>query len=376
MQVVDSEELFFTEIKEMNLIYPHPDLIPKLAVAVLIILYEACHASAQPAADEDLRKALGAWRTRQTQIKSFDVHWSGSETRTSKAGLPGKQNKAPPKDATFPISMRFALDSGNRVRFEYEHKSWEPDRGEYIPAKTIAVFDGERRIVFSPQGYDFPDAAITKKGTAETARHVQNLPVRLAFRAFDSSLGMFDEDRLTIAQEKGIVGDSTCIILRHDENSVWLDPAKEYIPIRYYDVRNGKTIRFIEMEYSLSKDHGWVPSAWKNSWFTPKGDLKDAMRATVTKCEINQTIPDDAFRIVYPTGTMVSDYVADQRYILRDGGAKRLIRDGEYDGTNYETLRDTNAPGSLNVWIMVLIGLASAIVIVALVVSWRRSRAA
>jgi hypothetical protein len=64
----------------------------------------------------------------------------------------------------------------------------------------------------------------------------------------------------------------------------------------------------------------------------------------VEQFALNETIEDTAFQVTFPVGTWVRDYRTDEKYILREGGARREIEAGEFTGDNYEQLLHSEPP--------------------------------
>ena len=66
---------------------------------------------------------------------------------------------------------------------------------------------------------------------------------------------------------------------------------------------------------------------------------------SVTKYEFNVEIPISEFRFEFPAGTFVTDERNKERWILREGGKKRMITQPEINaGWSYEQLAATE-PG-------------------------------
>lgn len=322
---------------------------------------------------DDLKKIVAQWQTYESRIRSFDVSCSGRETKTAAASTlpPGVKGVPADSDATFPITLRFALDAERRVIFEYNGQKWSSSRKAYVPFRVHEVFNAGLRSVHFPEGEDIPSAHLSSDEAGTTVRDVRTMPIRLAFCASHTQFGLFDAPALKLTNRKAIIDGSAMVVLQQNENEVWLDPARQYVPIRYYQNLHGKLDRFIEVDYSFDQRHGWLPKAWKNVDLAPSGELVSSMSLTVTKCTINERIPDEDLKQEYPPGTWVSNYISNERYLVREGGHKRPIRPGEFDGTNYDTLLRTEPGGSseptwkpMLIWVAVATLLASTVLIV------------
>jgi hypothetical protein len=81
-----------------------------------------------------------------------------------------------------------------------------------------------------------------------------------------------------------------------------------------------------------------VPTAWTTGLFGRADSIAQGWQTTSVKYKLNETIPDSTFQLSYPPGTWVRDYITNETYILLEGGKKRPILPGEFDGKNYEEL--------------------------------------
>ena len=78
------------------------------------------------------------------------------------------------------------------------------------------------------------------------------------------------------------------------------------------------------------------------------------------------------FELRLPPGTWVNDYVKKEKYILRDGGVRRPIVHGEFNGSNYRQLLEHDPPGQRRFWLLVAVNLAICLVLIFAVAFYRR----
>lgn len=297
-----------------------------------------------------VEKIIGVWEARETRIKSLDFICSGQEQlsaemarRFSAGGAEGASEK--PHDTSFEVRHRFAVDPTGRVRFEVEGKKWSAKEGRYVPETVEEVIDGRVGKTFYRQGVqEFPNLHIKAKKESGTGRDVRSLPLRLIYRPFDPALGQFTREHLVLAPVKGVVEGRPCLIVKHGDADIWVDPSKNFAPVRYLESRRGTLKRSIEIKYSEDKDFGWVPKSWTNVYLTPKGDILNSVSATVKEYTLNPDLPERTFDIEYPAGTWINDYTSKEYYIFRGEGDKRHVRPGEFDGTNYQELLHSDPP--------------------------------
>jgi hypothetical protein len=76
------------------------------------------------------------------------------------------------------------------------------------------------------------------------------------------------------------------------------------------------------------------------------GGIEESWDTRSVKYELNEIIPDSAFQLAFPPGTMVRDSIAKGNYLVLENGEKRPVLPGEYTGKNYEELLHSK-PGQL-----------------------------
>lgn len=333
-----------------------------------------------------LHVILDAWKSRQERIEAFDFSCAGIEFRSKRLAVGflqtlGKQPEdyVELNDATFKVRIRFTVDRRGRVRMEYDGRVWSTREHKYVSSHGIDEFNGKVSESFFPVGPSgFPGAHISRGSAAEIARDARILPIRLVYRPIDTVMGVVNPQLLVVTNEREIVNARPCIILKSTRERIWVDPERDFVPVRYSRTRRGTIDRTIEIAYARNDQNGWVPKEWTNVRFEPKGNTLDSMTLRVTEFTINKDIPDSLFKNEYPVGTWVHNYITDEEYIVREGGAKRPIRPGEYDGTNYEELRDSEPPesGKSRFWKYIIIAnLAALIVVVLAFIYFRRKKA-
>lgn len=337
---------------------------------------------------------VAAWKDRQRQVRTFDFLCSGQEfeRKPSDAEL-SMSDRVPaggpsPTDITFPITMRFVYEAKGRARLDYKGRIWSSHRGGYVDEEAISLFDGHLcKTLFPSSQLGFPSAHIYQGTASKVGNNLRVLPLSLALRPFDKTLGMFDPARLVLTDKRGVTDGRTCLILRYEERPtwsdpalVWVDPERGFLPLRCEQKRRGATVQSISISYLRDAKHGWVPSAWTNTQLAPKtGEVVNSVTAKVTQYHINETIPDATFDVSFPPGTYVHDYRTNKEYILREGKPPRPVLEGELQegARNYQELLHSEPPGSSGnrrLWGLVALNLALFIAIVAVVVLWRRRR--
>lgn len=335
----------------------------------------------------ELDSVIEAWDRREQEVHAFQFSWSGVQFQVKGADplvtvTDPLADKIPPADTSFDIQMSLAADRNGRVRLEYHGSIWSKEQNGYVPKATVHVFDGKQRQTFFPHGgRPFPRVFIEGDTLADMVRDTRVGPVRMVYRPFDEAMGMFDRSSLALTNQVGDVDGRECLVLRHSsevfQESIWVDPSRAFVPVRYYLRYEGTIREQIEISYSPDEQYGWVPVSWNVAHLDEEGGVRISWSGTVTEHSLNQPIADSVFRITYPPGTWVRNYITDERYILREGDDKRPILPGEYDGENYEELlhSDPVSPSASNRWPLVVTTVICLVALVACVLlSLRRER--
>jgi hypothetical protein len=150
--------------------------------------------------------------------------------------------------------------------------------------------------------------------------------------------GIFGTGDLVLTKDKSQVGEHICHILKYGENMLWVDPERDFVPTRFRSVVRGVTRLAIDISYVHDAQHGWVPSAWTVVHHDRTGNPARTLNIHVKSYRINLPVDDNTFVVEFEPGTWVNDLTTDETYILRKGGARRIVRPGEYNGHNYKEL--------------------------------------
>jgi hypothetical protein len=332
---------------------------------------------------EALVSIINAWTKRQANITSIDFHVAGTEFLPKQSitqrdlELAGQFIGTQPftlPEISFAVKLQFALDKKGRTRLRYEGRTWSAKEKSYVNKVDNDVFDGNTRKTLFAQGpIDYPNAHIRNGTTADVAHDIRSLPILMIFRPFDKQLGDFDSQNFRLQKDKGIVDGTSCLILKHGESTLWVDPSKDFVPIRYFSVRRGILIQTVDVRYVHDPNYGWLPASWTNALFSGFDQIEDSMTVKVTEYHVNTDLPDDFFEIDLTPGTWVRNYITDERYLVLEGGKRRPIELGEFDGTNYEQLLHSDPPGKRRFWAIVIVNLAF-IVPIAIWAIWRFRR--
>ncbi len=279
----------------------------------------------------------------------------------------------------------YRFDAKGRFRLDYIGRVYDPTSHSYVDATTIDENDGSKRIGFYPNGIqEFPNAQISTDPNSKSANTIQSLPLRLVYRTIDPIFGVIDVANLAVVESTAVINDVECLGVRQAPSTgspleviIWVDPSKDYIPVQYWSKIQGRPVQYVEIS-SFARDevNGWVPEKWTIvRKFGKDGSPRWSDAVGMTAFAINHRVPEDAFEIRFPVGTWVQNNITKEAYIVRDQGQKRPVLAGEFNGTNYLELLnsepgDNLAPKTFRLYLI----LANLAVIAAIVFLFVRKR--
>jgi hypothetical protein len=325
---------------------------------------------------------IKAWRDRESRTRSLDYRCEGQCAQSKRFALGRARIKLKPDELqgtiSFPTTLRFVLDANGRSRLETTGSRFATGTRTLVPNDAIEVTtDGQRKTQFSPGNAPFTNLHI-QPDKRDRALDARVLPLMIVLRPFDKEMGIFEPGALSLsdAPTRGLSG--TEVLLKHPYGTITVDTAREHVPTRYTEVISGRVALEIVVEYSRDRDHGWLPASWNSISLFSDGSVRESVALKVKHYRLNEEPGDELFEIESPPGTWVNNYTTEESYILREGGEKRPVLPGEFDGKNYETLLKTDPPttktsGGWAIPVVVLVGLA--LVVALLVWRWRRGRA-
>jgi hypothetical protein len=342
-----------------------------LVVAGTLVSFAEGATPAQPAPKPTIQSVLNAWEQRQKRVQSFRFSWEGTDWY-NRGLIPGAEPSADPmyvfpdSDASFKTRGSFAMDAQGRRRYEHFSMAWNPVLGKLAPASQISVADGRTLREFYPDGLwmgirgprPYPTGSI-QKGDPPAWSYVDLWPLTLVFRPLDKrfhmSAGSLYGKKPVLTDREVTVDGRTCLVIEQGRKEYWVDPARSYLPLRVVETTRvvtpekidlGDVITFqIAIQYSEDKEAGWIPVAWKTEISSRTDtEMLFVQSARVTEWQVNRPIPESTFQLAFPPGTFVFVQPMKEEYILRADGTRRLILPGEFNGKNYEELRDSEPP--------------------------------
>jgi hypothetical protein len=313
----------------------------KLSRHLAIVLIPLLLASARADDKPDLQTILDAWKAREKKVESFDFRWWSKHHESHGESLPAANNLAQgnaiPRPENYSIwHYRFVVDSRNRYFYEEVGHSWIPKKGDFVPTHTVVLFDSKSYKTLSDKGHFDCPVLTVKEYTAgrPVPRSTWADPIKFEFRPLSLAMGMFGANNLTLANQTEIIDNHRVCVLSDEYRTVWVDPAKDYVPVRW--AATSGDLR-AEISYQSDESVGWVPHSWTIR------RLPDSETATVTRFAINKPIADSEFELDLSGGAILenSSDGGITRSIIYPDGKQRPLKPGEFDGHNFQDLLKT-----------------------------------
>jgi len=261
---------------------------------------------------QESRRTLGAitaaWTRRQARYKSFKFSWkrqaaergASSHTVCVDGDRFASQYQA---NWDMPVLQMSANDRRPRRERSPTHSGHE----------FRVTFDGKTTTRYSISNGDAEPLVTLSAGHDDTAGQFPGDKYLLyTFRPMDRELRSIDLSKFKVAPGGGTIGDTPCVVIetdvvRGDQQSFWLDPARDYLVLREHWTLNGQDCQRVDLTYRPDPTYGWIPTAWVDANAGSGGSMGSACTDTVTNYSINQPVPNSEFKIEIPKGAQVND---------------------------------------------------------------------
>lgn len=302
------------------------------------------------------RQAIAdAWSARATHVHSFRFVVSQSETLAKGSAMdatwPERKN---PKHLTVPedttvrdTSFTFVMD-GDKSRYECNGLGVSHEKG-LLPQKAIDVHDGKiRGLYLAPGASEIPQGTIEETNTSTVLSTITVIPLIMTYRPFCSAPSgilrthLLDPNYFIVNAAPLSIRGRPCILLKElpspaksSTRSLWLDPGREFLLMRYTLETNGKAVCQMDFTEYRKESVAWVPTKWQIQFMGRDSSIDKCIMAVVTEYSLNPSVDPLTFQPSFPPGTLVTDHVwnggrgATNKYIVREGGQKRIVTDAE-----------------------------------------------
>lgn len=274
--------------------------------------------------DIKLQKILDAWQKRQARVRTWKYVYS-SRVHLRKEGRAREIRPRRPETPSLPfdqltdlkytVHFTFFFDG---LRMGYRFHGVQRGRAatnELMEVTGRKVFDGKecRHLHVWPSlrhgTGPFPQYDIENGN--KSFLHIGNYPFLFAYRMQEPKLfsSSVTTDSLKVNDKRVLLDGRNCVVLRAPRFSLWVDPSREFVIVRYrrHGANPEKTLVQMELDYSKVPADGWVLTGWTKTRFSPAGTVTSSTRTTVTEYEMNPKIPDSEFQIEIPDGALIWD---------------------------------------------------------------------
>jgi hypothetical protein len=210
----------------------------------------------------------------------------------------------------------------------------DPDEVPWLPAKDRSVHtaDGSQRISTKRMSHSFDSTSggsvDRRKGNYDYGLYAIYYPVFLVYHGGIDSSYEFDLDNVTVLPGEHAIGETNCVVLRLEYDSgdslraieLWLDPQREFVPLRIQKRRDERPSVAYECKYSPHQSAGFVLDSWQMTATSQAGKLSRSETATVREFHVNEDISPKHFCIDFPEGARVRIEASGKTVTVAAGG--------------------------------------------------------
>lgn len=290
-----------------------------------------------------------AWQRREARFRSGSFVWkevkvmargsvySGKGRGIGPAPMPSDEGPIPPSDGTYEYQRTLKFE-GPKLRYSENEAVWSSLRKEVLSKERDNLWDGKLGNRLSKEE---PADAFEYRGSvrANSFLITAMLAVQPILAHCRPSLSeVMQLRRLSVTGRRGTVDNSSCIVVEGSpgldrtsgvNRSIWVDPQRDFIILRWRSELAGKVLEQIDVFYVEDPAHGWLPSRWKRIEHGSDGRFRTSVEATIVEQSVNAQMKADDFRLEFPPGTLVSDQTATsedyQKFFVLADGTRRIV---------------------------------------------------
>lgn len=301
-------------------------------------------------AQEPLASLFDAWEKREVDTVSISAKWTCQITYPKGKLLTRvREHPCPPEDTTVDLGSTFLLQR-DRIKISQEGLDWVTSVERFLPTKFIGVYDGKNSKAYysvDPTG-EHPVGMIFKDYKSGEDR--LGIDYVFPFLMFYKPLryGPFQRAHSRLVTDQSLIDNKKCLLVEQMVSSqkyrVWVDPEQDFAVLRFMVLIDDKTFTRRDIWYQAGQGGVIYPKGWSLSTYDQKNELREHDKATVTRCIVNESMQDEDFQLMFPPGTVVEDEKNERRYIVREGGEKRIITPQEDERlVTYQQLKDSES---------------------------------
>jgi outer membrane lipoprotein-sorting protein len=303
-------------------------------VAVLLVIFAAC----SQAHAQSSQEVVEVMAMREASLKSIDIRWSGTSFASGERLARRSRSSTNLEDMTFPVRGVLLFERPMRMRLEYSTSEWSRESDGLMEGTQVMVIaDGTQRMLLTGGLSQQNDMMLIRDAPSNPTNTMALLPINLAFWPLDPNLGLVALDKLEPSPRHSFIDNRSHLILVADDVEVWVDPSRQYLPVRYRGFVEGALGFTVDIVY-VESDSWWLPHSWKLNYFDQKGTIENSEVCTVESVVVNPSFDAATFSLAPGRGVYVSDMQLGKDYMALGGDRKRIIRPGEFTGDNFEEL--------------------------------------
>jgi hypothetical protein len=274
-------------------------------------------------------KVIGAWQARQRRVRSLDFSWRGPTVQTKKFALimSPRRDLAPGAEGTitFESEYRFVLDERDRIRYEEKGQAFIYESEVPVQRHLLRTVANNKQTTLFTYGSGRAGSCFIAR--TQPLKDSRILPITVIYRPFDAMVGLFEIEQLDLTERSAVHEGHSCLVLEQENYEVWVDPARDFLPLRIIELRDAVPVVEVVVTYRTHEDE-WVPESWdKKVMLFGKGAIDDSLAASVVAFALNSQIPGDTFKLTIPAGTSIHDRIVEEREreedMLREAKKKR-----------------------------------------------------
>jgi hypothetical protein len=238
------------------------------------------------------------WQERQDRTRWFTFEWEQRIHRTASAALTGAVGGSGPvaggsKDFVQTVAQHGELHvDGERFNYQFERES---DR----LSSVRELFDGTNTKRLDEYQSGAPRGSVKSGAQHGQMLDVDVVPMLFTYRPLQSNLSKIYREDCVLTNQRGNVGSREYFIVEQRDRSApivyayWVDPAREYVVVRYVTRVEGRERGRTDVDYSHDEVHGWIPTTWNRTFLNEDGALSISKTYRVTDYSINEPISDE-----------------------------------------------------------------------------------
>lgn len=294
-----------------------------------------------------VEKVFAAWERRAAALRTgrfeyletkFEEHQFGLHATTGDSGaVPNK----PTSIVKTNVKNRrtFVFGPG---KFKNGYDGFLPSSAEsrMVPRQSTTSFDGQvLRYYRHPQAGGEPGGAEITRATGYPNLFMQFAikPPILVFRPFDPGLLAIDRTKYTAKERAAVKRGQVYTVLTGPKdvdgfwNEFWVDPARDYLPVRYRFHGNGGFEADLWIEYRREPGFGWFPHRWIHEKKKDDGTFYFSSVCELVKAEFNPTLKPDEFEIAVSPRSLVIDHLTGNHFAILPDGTRMDVKEKDWE---------------------------------------------